>query len=61
MILESVRSFYNGFYKNLVTNLPKIEKGLAFPMDGIGLGTELHESLLKSPNTIIKKTTKNDL
>lgn len=61
MILESVRSYYNGFYKNLVTNLPKIEKGLAFPMDGIGLGTELHESLLKSPNTIIKKTTKNDL
>ena len=61
MILESVRSYYNGFYKKLVNNLPKIEKGFAFPMDGIGLGTELQDSLLKSPNTIIRKTTKNDL
>ena len=61
MILESVRSYYNGFYKKLVNNLPKIEKGFAFPMDGIGLGTELQDSLLKSPNTIIRKTSKNDL
>jgi L-alanine-DL-glutamate epimerase-like enolase superfamily enzyme len=61
MILESVRAYYNGFYKNLVNHLPKIEKGLAFPMDGIGLGTELQDSLLNSPNTIIRKTTKHDL
>ena len=61
MILESVRSYYNGFYKNLVNNLPRIDKGLAFPMDGVGLGTDLQDSLLKSTNTIIRKTTKNDL
>jgi L-alanine-DL-glutamate epimerase-like enolase superfamily enzyme len=61
MILESVRAFYNGFYQNLVTDLPKIENGFAFPMNGIGLGTELKDTLLNSPDTIIKKTTVNDL
>jgi galactonate dehydratase len=61
MILESVRAFYNGFYTNLVTNLPKIENGLAFPMAGVGLGTELHKSLLNSPDTSIKKTAAIDL
>jgi hypothetical protein len=30
-------------------------------MDGVGLGTDLQDSLLKSTNTIIRKTTKNDL
>ena len=37
MILESVRSYYNGFYKKLVNNLPRIDKGLAFPMNGVCL------------------------
>ncbi len=61
MILESVRAYYNGFYKNLVTNLPKIENGLAFPMKGIGLGVELNDALLNSKDTFIKKTTINDI
>lgn len=61
MILESVRSYYNGYYKKLVTNLPKIEKGYAFPMEGIGLGADLKDSLLRSVNTITKLTEKNDL
>ena len=61
MILESVRAFYNGFYKNLVTQLPKIENGFAFPMKGVGLGAELKDSLLKSPDTVIKRTDVNDL
>ena len=61
MILESVRAFYNGFYQNLVTDLPIIENGFAFPMNGNGLGTELKHTLLNSPDTIIKKTTVNDL
>ena len=56
-----VVQFYNGFYNNLVTNLPKIENGFAFPMAGVGLGTELHKSLLNSPDTSIKKTPAIDL
>jgi L-alanine-DL-glutamate epimerase-like enolase superfamily enzyme len=41
LIQESVRAFYTGWYKELVTELPKIENGYALPMEGPGLGTEL--------------------
>jgi L-alanine-DL-glutamate epimerase-like enolase superfamily enzyme len=61
MILESVRSYYNGFYKNLVDNLPRIDKGLAFPMDGVGFGPDLPDALIKAPNTIFTKKTKKEV
>lgn len=41
LIQESVRAFYKGWYRELVTELPRIEKGHVHPMEGPGLGTEL--------------------
>lgn len=41
LIQESVRAFYNGWYRDLVTEIPKIENGYVYPMEGPGLGTEL--------------------
>lgn len=41
LIQESVRAFYNGWYRDLVTELPRIEGGYIYPMEGPGLGTEL--------------------
>lgn len=41
LIQESVRAFYTGWYKELVTELPVIRDGYALPMEGPGLGTEL--------------------
>ena len=41
LIQESVRAFYNGWYKELVTEVPRIENGYVYPMEGPGLGTEL--------------------
>lgn len=41
LIQESVRAFYNGWYRELVTNVPRIEGGYVYPMEGSGLGTEL--------------------
>ena len=61
MILESVRSFYNGFYKTLVDNLPEVQNGFALPMNGIGLGVDLNSSLLDSQDTSKKITTSKDI
>lgn len=61
MILESVRSFYNGFYKTLVDNLPEVQNGFALPMNGIGLGVDLNSSLLDSEDTSKKITTSKDI
>jgi L-alanine-DL-glutamate epimerase-like enolase superfamily enzyme len=41
LIQESVRAFYTGWYRELVTALPTIEGGDVLPMSGPGLGLEL--------------------
>lgn len=41
LIQESVRAFYKGWYRELVTEVPRIESGFVYPMEGPGLGTEL--------------------
>ena len=41
LIQESVRAFYDGWYRELVTEVPRIENGYVHPMEGPGLGTEL--------------------
>lgn len=41
LIQESVRAFYKGWYRELVTEVPRIEGGHVYPMEGPGLGTEL--------------------
>jgi len=47
LIQESVRAFYTGWYKELVTEIPRIEGGYVYPMDGPGLGTDLLPSVFE--------------
>jgi galactonate dehydratase len=55
--LESVRAYYNGLYRQLVTELPRIAGGQAFAMDSPGLGTALSEELLAHPSTVTERST----
>ena len=41
LIQETVRAFYSGWYRELVTSLPHIDGGLIFPPAGPGHGIEL--------------------
>jgi L-alanine-DL-glutamate epimerase-like enolase superfamily enzyme len=61
MIFESVRAFYLGFYNDLVTDLPVIQQGQAYPMQGTGLGTELRPALLEAEDTIVRTTMAGDV
>jgi L-alanine-DL-glutamate epimerase-like enolase superfamily enzyme len=45
LIQESVRAFYSGYYRELVTVVPEVVDGFIRPMDGPGLGTELLPSV----------------
>lgn len=36
-----MRAFYRGYYRDLVTELPRIEDGYLYPMQGAGLGSAL--------------------
>ncbi len=45
LVQESVRAFYKGWYRDLVTALPTIKGGMITVPPGPGLGMELHPDL----------------
>jgi galactonate dehydratase len=47
---ETVRAYYTGWYKELVTELPVVSDGHVSPPEGPGLGTELLPDLHKRPD-----------
>ena len=53
---ESVRAFYTGWYKELVTVLPTIENGYVLPMEGPGLGTDLLPALFERSDLTVRRS-----
>ncbi|MGI9451474.1 MAG: mandelate racemase/muconate lactonizing enzyme family protein [Geminicoccaceae bacterium] len=57
LIQESVRAFYSGWYKELVTDLPVIKDGYIEPLSGPGLGTKLLPDILKRKDATIRSSS----
>jgi galactonate dehydratase len=57
LIQESVRAFYRGWYKELVTEVPRIEGGHVYPMQGPGLGLELQAGVFKRSDLHTRRST----
>ena len=57
LLLETVRAYTRGFYREILSELPRIEAGFAYPMTGPGLGTGLHPHLLARPDVVIRRST----
>jgi len=57
MFQEVVRAYYTGFYRELVTELPRIENGEAYPMTGAGLGTALVPGLKQRADVTVQRST----
>jgi len=53
---EVVRAYYTGWYKELVTELPRIETGEAHAMSGPGLGTALLPDLKRRPDVTVQRS-----
>ena len=51
LIQETVRAYNATWYRDIVTRLPRIEGGFAYPPEGPGCGTELLDSFLASEQT----------
>jgi L-alanine-DL-glutamate epimerase-like enolase superfamily enzyme len=56
LIQESVRAFYTGWYKELVTEIPTIRDGFVFPMDGPGLGTDLLPEVFERSDLVVRRS-----
>lgn len=60
LIQESVRAFYSGWYRELVTDLPEVSKGKITLSDAPGLGLELLPSLIERSDARVKITDQVD-
>lgn len=56
LILESVRAYTRGFYRDILIDLPVIEGGYALADSGPGLGAELKPELLARSDAVIRRT-----
>ncbi len=56
LLQESVRAFYNTWYRDLVTNLPTVKNGMITIPEGPGLGTELNPDLEKAFTVMRRKS-----
>ncbi len=54
LVQESVRAFYTGWYRELVTVVPRIEDGFVYPLEGPGLGTELRPEIWERPDASVQ-------
>jgi L-alanine-DL-glutamate epimerase-like enolase superfamily enzyme len=57
LVLETVRAYTRGFYTDVLTTLPPIEQGHAYPMQGPGLGTTLRPELLTREDVTIRRSS----
>jgi L-alanine-DL-glutamate epimerase-like enolase superfamily enzyme len=53
---EVVRAYYTGWYREIVTELPRIEGGYAYPMNGPGLGTALAPGVRQRGDVTVRRT-----
>ena len=54
LIQESVRAFYTGWYKELVTALPTVVRGEISVPETPGLGLELLPGIEKRPDAVVR-------
>jgi L-alanine-DL-glutamate epimerase-like enolase superfamily enzyme len=54
LVQESVRAFYTGWYKELVTELPRVEQGMVRLDDKPGLGIQLLPDLHKRKDAVVR-------
>jgi galactonate dehydratase len=60
LVQESVRAYYTGWYKELVTALPSVADGYLSPPEGPGLGTDLLPDLRERPDAHLRTSKLGD-
>ena len=56
LIQEIVRASYTSWYRDLLTELPKVERGYIYPLHGPGLGTRLQPGVLQRKDATVRRT-----
>jgi L-alanine-DL-glutamate epimerase-like enolase superfamily enzyme len=59
LVQEIVRSYYHDWYRDIVTELPPLERGYIRIPQGAGLGTRLLPDLKSRPGVAVRRTAMN--
>jgi len=60
LIQEVVRAFYCGWYRDVVTEVNRVENGYIYPLTGPGLGLKLQPDLLERQDVTIRRSEWHD-
>lgn len=53
-IQETTLTFYHTWYSELLTELPRLENGYVYPLEGYGIGTELNPDVFRREDVIVR-------
>jgi L-alanine-DL-glutamate epimerase-like enolase superfamily enzyme len=56
LIAETVRAYYRGYYREVVTTVPEVKDGFIHALTEPGLGTALSADFLARPNLVIRRS-----
>jgi L-alanine-DL-glutamate epimerase-like enolase superfamily enzyme len=56
LIAETVRAYYRGYYREVVTTVPEVKDGFIHALTEPGLGTALSPDFLARPDLLIRRS-----
>jgi L-alanine-DL-glutamate epimerase-like enolase superfamily enzyme len=56
LVMETVRAYHSGWFRDVLTELPRVEQGYIYPLGGPGLGTRLLPGLLGREGVQVKRS-----
>ncbi len=59
LVQEVVRAYIHGWYRDLVTELPRIKDGFVYLPEGHGLGTELRREVFERSDAVVRVTERD--
>ncbi len=57
---EAVRAYFSGWYSEVVDQLPRVENGQVFPLEGPGLGLALKADVWERPDAVVRTSNLTD-
>jgi len=56
LVMETVRAYHSGWFRDVLTDLPRVEQGYIYPLTGPGLGTRLLPGLLDREGVQVRRS-----
>jgi hypothetical protein len=56
LVMEAVRAYFTTWYKDIITEVPRVDSGYIYGLPGPGLGTRLIPDLTKRAGVQVRRS-----